>query len=107
MAINAKTPKGSLPLLETFDAPTANDKTKVELIGPDATPPESNAIPTKSFGHKKDKIMASEYPGTRTAIKLNPKIVFKSAIPTETETPEARKTSSIFLRIVPPETSST
>ena len=40
-----------------------NGSKKVEVIGPLATPPESNAIPTKIFGTKRDITSAMIYPG--------------------------------------------
>ena len=50
IATNAITPNASLPP-EALPAPIVNDSTNVEVIGPDATPPESNAMPVKFFGH--------------------------------------------------------
>lgn len=58
MATSAITPKESLLPEEELAAPKANESTKVEVNGPDATPPESKAIPVKSSGQKSMRTMA-------------------------------------------------
>lgn len=52
MATSAITPNESLLPEEELAAPNANESTKVEVNGPDATPPESKAMPVKSSGQK-------------------------------------------------------
>ena len=61
MATMAMTPKASRTGFPpaALDAPSVNDKMNVEVMGPEATPPESKAIPTKSFGVINDKIRAT------------------------------------------------
>ena len=39
-------------------APWTNERMKVAVIGPDATPPESKAMPTNIFGTKKVSVSA-------------------------------------------------
>ena len=41
-----------------LDAPSVNDKMNVEVMGPEATPPESKAIAVKSFGVKNVRSIA-------------------------------------------------
>ena len=49
------------------EAPWENANKNVAVIGPEATPPESNPIPTKIFGMKYERIIAIENPGPRTS----------------------------------------
>ena len=55
-ATRATTPKASVIILppSAVQAPIQSGRRKVEVIGPLATPPESNAIPTKIFGTRRD-----------------------------------------------------
>ena len=58
MATRAITPKASsagFPPLAP-EAPRVNERIKVLVIGPLATPPESKAIPVKSLGQIKERI---------------------------------------------------
>ena len=41
------------------EAPRVKERMKVEVMGPDATPPESNAMAVKSLGVKKVSSIAS------------------------------------------------
>jgi hypothetical protein len=50
MATRAITPKTSVHPEPEPAAPKVKERTKVEVIGPDATPPESNAIPVNKSG---------------------------------------------------------
>ena len=51
MATKAITPKESLEPLQ-LAAPNVKESTDVDVNGPDATPPESNAIPENNGGQK-------------------------------------------------------
>ena len=84
-----------------------NDKTKVEVRGPDATPPESNAMPEKSEGEKIIKIIAITYPGIKIYFKLKPLTALHNDSPIAIAVPTERKIKRNFLLIVPPETLST
>ena len=57
IATRAITPKESLPPFPLAAAPSVKERTKVEVRGPDATPPESKAIPEKRVGQKIIKTM--------------------------------------------------
>ena len=59
MATMAMTPKASRTGFPpaAADAPSVNDNIKVEVIGPEATPPESKAIAVKSLGVKNVRII--------------------------------------------------
>ena len=60
IATRAITPKISFepePLQPA--APSAKERTNVEVIGPEATPPESKAMPVKSDGEKIMRIKES------------------------------------------------
>ena len=52
MATMAMTPKASSTGFPpaAWDAPSVNDNMNVEVIGPDATPPESKAMAVNSLG---------------------------------------------------------
>ena len=52
MATRAITPKESFPPLPLAAAPRVKERTKVDVSGPEATPPESKAIPEKREGQK-------------------------------------------------------
>ena len=58
MATNAITPKESFLPFPLAAAPRVNERTNVEVSGPEATPPESKAIPEKSEGQKIIKSIA-------------------------------------------------
>lgn len=53
-------------------APCAKARMKVAVIGPDATPPESYAIPTKMDGTKYDNRADRANPGKRKCHNLSP-----------------------------------
>ena len=57
MATRAITPNPSTAGFppQAPDAPSANERINVLVIGPEATPPESNAVGTNSLGAKKAK----------------------------------------------------
>ena len=59
-ATNATTPKASVIKFPPVarQAPMLKGKRKVLVIGPDATPPESKAIPTKILGTTRDRTKA-------------------------------------------------
>ena len=60
MATMAMTPKASRTGFPpaALDAPSVNDNMNVDVIGPEATPPESKAIAVKSFGVKNVRSIA-------------------------------------------------
>ena len=64
-ATKAITPNESSVPPQPFAAPIVKDNTKVEVSGPDATPPESNAIPVNKSGEKSIKTIAMIYPGIK------------------------------------------
>ena len=65
----------------------AKGSRKVAVIGPDATPPESNAIAVNIFGTKKDRQIAMMYPGTINQRIETPVSTRIMAIPTDAATP--------------------
>ena len=65
-------------------------------MGPDATPPESNAIAVKIFGTKNDKISAMAYPGITNQKMDIPVSTRTIASPRDTATPIER------LRLIAP-----
>ena len=73
MATRAITPKTSVHPEPEPAAPKVKERTKVEVIGPDATPPESNAIPVNKSGENIISNKAIAYPGTKIYFKLNVK----------------------------------
>lgn len=88
-------------------APNVKESIKVEVNGPEATPPESNAIAEKSEGLKIIKIIASKYPGIKMSFKSKPITARNNANPIAIAVPIERNKSKTFLLIVPPETCST
>ena len=56
-ATKAITPNESSVPPQPFAAPIVKDNTKVEVSGPDATPPESNAIPVNKSGEKRKAVV--------------------------------------------------
>ena len=52
IATSAITPKESPFPFPLLAAPSVHERTKVEVKGPEATPPESKAMPVKSSGQK-------------------------------------------------------
>ena len=107
MATSAITPNPSeVPPAPEFE-PSANESTKVEVIGPEATPPESNAIAVKVSGHQIINKSAITYPGTIMYIKLNPKIPRIIVRPIAIAAPIERKININFRFIVPPLNDST
>ena len=59
-------------------------------MGPEATPPESNAMAVKIFGTKKDRQRAMVYPGMRNHKMEMPVSTRSMAIPTDAATPRDR-----------------
>ena len=85
----------------------ANGSRNVAVIGPEATPPESNAIAVKIFGTKKERIRAAAYPGImnqKIDIPVSTRII---ASPRETATPMERLRLIARDEIVPDVISST
>ena len=101
------TPNESVPFDEQAEAPSVKERTNVEVSGPEATPPESNAIPENIDGQKIIKIIEIIYPGIRMNFKLNPNTARSNASPIAKDVPTERKIKRYFLLIVPPETLST
>jgi len=68
MATIATTPKASVTTFPPIavHAPMASGSRKVEVIGPLATPPESKAMPTNTFGTNLVRISAIRYPGIKS-----------------------------------------
>ena len=71
----ATTPNASVTTLPpiAIQAPCANGSRNVAVIGPDATPPESNAIAVNIFGHKECKYQRygiSRYPENTVYVLL-------------------------------------
>ena len=90
-----------------WHAPMAKGSRKVAVMGPEATPPESNAMAVNIFGTKKDKQIAITYPGTinhRIDIPVSTRIM---AIPTDAATPSDRLRPMAFPGIAPEVISST
>jgi len=52
-------------LSKEFAIPCVNASIKVAVIGPVATPPASNAMPTNNLGEKNVSKIAIKYPGSR------------------------------------------
>lgn len=61
MATSAMTPNASVTGFppDTAEAPNVKDKINVDVIGPDATPPESKAMAVNNGGQKNINISAS------------------------------------------------
>ena len=61
IATIATTPNASVTIFPPTltQAPMANGRRKVAVIGPEATPPESNAIAVNIFGTKNERIRAT------------------------------------------------
>ena len=88
--------------------PWQKAKMKVAVIGPEATPPESKAIPTKIWSTLLDRISDKRKPGTISIHRAKPSIlILKMASITAKATPIDRATRIFFLGIEPPVTSST
>ena len=104
IATKAITPKESVPL---FEAPIVNDKIKVEVKGPEATPPESKAIPVNKSGLKIISISAKEYPGIKIHFISKAQMHLKSDNPIASAVPTDKNSSKNFRLIVPPLTPST
>ena len=60
IATIATTPKASVIMSPPTarQAPMAKGRRKVVVMGPEATPPESNAMAVKIFGTKNDRLSA-------------------------------------------------
>ena len=80
----------------------ASGSRKVAVIGPDATPPESNAIAVKIFGTKNVSSSAIAYPGIMNHIIGIPVSTRSIAIPMDTDTP-MDKLVPIALALIAPE----
>ena len=88
-------------------APTAKGSRKVAVIGPEATPPESNAIEVNISGTKNVSTRAIAYPGIKNHIIDIPVRTRIIASPTETATPIESDVPRSFPGIVPEVVSST
>ena len=109
IATIATTPNASVTTFPptASHAPCANGSKKVAVIGPDATPPESNAIAVNIFGTDIVRTNASAYPGTRNhriEIPVSTRII---ANPRENATPSDRLYPIAFPGIAPEVSSST
>ena len=85
----------------------ANGRRNVAVIGPDATPPESNAIAVNIFGTKNESTSAAAYPGMinqKMDIPVSTRII---ASPRDTATPMERLMLMAPAVIVPEVMSST
>ena len=105
----ATMPKASVIMFppNASQAPIASGNRKVAVIGPEATPPESNAIAVNNFGTKNVSIKAIKYPGTknqRILIPVNTRII---ASPTDEATPIDKLVPIAFAEIAPEVISST
>ena len=72
MATMATTPKASVTILPPTaeHAPIAKGSRKVVVMGPEATPPESNAMAVKSFGTKNEQHDARRRSPARAGTKM-------------------------------------
>src|SRR5699024_7374807 len=109
MATIATTPNASVTISPPMltQAPMANGSRNVAVIGPEATPPESNAIAVKIFGTKKERIRAAAYTDIRNQkidIPVSTRIL---ASPRVTATPMERLRLIARDEIVPDVISST
>ena len=113
MAINGMratseiTPNESFVFPQPFAAPIVKESTNVEVNGPEATPPESNAIPVNRSGQNIIKTKAMTYPGIKMKRKLIPRIERHKESPIAIAVPTDKKTRRTFRLIVPPLTAST
>lgn len=104
-ATKAITPSPSPTLPAT---PWQKARIKVAVIGPEATPPESKAIPTNIWGTFLDNNKEIIKPGTITIHRENPSIfILNMASIISKATPIDRALRISFLGIGPPVTSST
>ena len=99
----ATTPK---PSVATFPptaahAPSASGRTKLAVIAPEATPPESKAIAVNMSGTKTVKTNAIQYPGIRKYIIGMCKIILSIASPTDAATPHIKLVLNAFFGIAP------
>ena len=101
------TPKVSFVFPHPFAAPIVKERTKVEVNGPEATPPESNAIPVNRSGQNIIKTKAMTYPGIKMKRKLIPRIERHKESPIAIAVPTDKKTRRTFRLIVPPLTAYT
>ena len=85
----------------------AKGRRKVAVIGPDATPPESNAIAVNIFGTKKDSASAIRYPGRMNQKMEIPVSTRIMASPMDTDTPRDRLSPMASPEIAPDVISST
>ena len=100
MAINGMratseiTPNESFVFPQPFAAPIVKESTNVEVNGPEATPPESNAIPVNKSGQNIIKTKAMTYPGIRIKRRLMPAIERHKESPIAIAVPKDKKTRS-------------
>ena len=88
-------------------APIENGSKNVAVIGPDATPPESNAIAVNIFGTKNVNPRATAYPGSRNHKIEIPVSTRTIASPRENATPMDRLIPIAFAEMAPEVSSST
>ena len=109
MATMATTPKASVTMLPptATQAPCASGSRNVAVMGPEATPPASNAMAVKSLGTINEMAMANMYPGMRNHRMETPVSTRTMASPTERETPAERAMPMAWAEMAPSVTSST
>ena len=109
MATIATMPKASVRMFppRAVVTPMLSASRKVAVMGPDATPPESNAIEEKTSSVKKVRSRATNYPPVRKFMMEMPVSARRIAMPTEMPTPAPSAKDSAFFGIAPAVTSST
>ncbi len=109
IATRATTPKASSRTLppRAWQAPIAKGSRKVAVMGPEATPPESNAMAVKMCGVTKARPHAMRYPGTSTYITGMCMLTRSIARPLATATPMERHRPIDWCETAPPVMSST
>ena len=85
----------------------ANGSINVAVSGPEATPPESNAMAVNVRGTKNDSASAMKYPGTRKYMIETPVMTRSMASPPAAETAMDRLMPIAFAEIAPALKSST
>ena len=103
IATMATTPKAPVTTSPPTPVHTPMDigSKNVAVIGPEATPPESNAIAVKIGGTKNDNTIAIRYPGTRKYIIGRSATIRSMESPTDTATPMERLVLNAFAGIAP------
>ena len=84
-----------------IQAPCASGNKNVAVIGPEATPPESNAIAVKILGTKKVKTKAINKPGTIIYMIEKSKTILVSDRPIAKETPTDKENNITLSDIAP------